>query len=93
MTTAWHELQHEPISWEMFLDIDEDVRRDLEIVDGYVVPRDQRSRDHQKVATRLSPAFETAAAPLRPSPLCADNAHYVKLRFCSTHPSTYAPGR
>lgn len=61
MTIAWHELQHEPITWEMFLDIDEDVRRDLEIVDGYVVPREQRSREHQKVATRLSLALETAA--------------------------------
>ena len=61
MTTAWHDLQHEPITWEMFLDIDEDIRRDLEIVDGYVVPREQRSREHQKVATRLSLALETAA--------------------------------
>ena len=61
MTTAWHDLQHEPISWEMFLDIDEHIRRDLEIVDGYVVPREQRSREHQKVATRLSLALERAA--------------------------------
>ena len=61
MTTAWHDVQHGPITWEMFLDIDEDVRRDLEIVDGYVVPREQRGRDHQKVATRLSLALETAA--------------------------------
>jgi Uma2 family endonuclease len=59
--TVWHELQHEPITWEMFLDIDKDVRRDLEIVDGYVVPREQRGRDHQKVATRLSLALEGAA--------------------------------
>jgi hypothetical protein len=61
MTTSWHGPQHEPISWEMFLDIDEDIRRDLEIVDGYGVPREQRSREHQKVATRLSLALETAA--------------------------------
>jgi hypothetical protein len=61
MTTPWHDVQHEPISWERFLDIDEEIRRDLEIVDGYVVPREQRSRDHQKVATRLSLALETAA--------------------------------
>lgn len=61
MTTAWHGRQHEPITWEMFLDIDEEVRRDLEIVDGYVVPREQRSREHQKVATRLSLVLETAA--------------------------------
>jgi Uma2 family endonuclease len=61
MTTDWSELQHEPITWEMFLDIDAEVRRDLEIVDGYVVPREQRGRDHQKVATRLSLALETSA--------------------------------
>ena len=61
MTTAWHDVQHEPITWEMFLEIDDDLRRDLEIVDGFVVPREQRSRDHQKVATRLSLALETAA--------------------------------
>lgn len=59
--TVWHELQHAPITWEMFLDIDEDLRRDLEIVDGYVVPREQRGRDHQKVGTRLSLALERAA--------------------------------
>jgi hypothetical protein len=46
MTTAWHDLQHEPITWEMFLDIAEEIRRDLEIVDGYVVPREQRGREH-----------------------------------------------
>ena len=61
MTTSWYELQHEPITWETFLDIGGDLRRDLEIVDGYVVPREQRSREHQKVATRLSLALETAA--------------------------------
>jgi Uma2 family endonuclease len=59
--TVWHEQQHEPITWEMFLDIDEDIRRDLEIVDGFVVPREQRGREHQKVATRLSMALEQAA--------------------------------
>jgi Uma2 family endonuclease len=61
LTTAWREHQHEPVSWEMFLDIDDSIRRDLEIVDGCVVPREQRSREHQKVATRLSLALEAAA--------------------------------
>jgi Uma2 family endonuclease len=59
--TAWPEPRHSPISWEAFLDIDREIRRDLEIVDGYVVPREQRGRDHQKVATRLSLALEAAA--------------------------------
>jgi hypothetical protein len=30
----------------MFLEIDEDIRRDLEIVNDYVVPRGQRGREH-----------------------------------------------
>ncbi|WP_119726443.1 Uma2 family endonuclease [Thermomonospora amylolytica] len=59
--TIWHEHQHEPITWEAYLDIDEETRRDLELVDGYVVPREQRGRDHQKVATRLSLALEREA--------------------------------
>ncbi|MFB4295653.1 Uma2 family endonuclease [Actinomadura sp. NTSP31] len=58
---VWHRQQHEPITWEMFLEFDEGIRRDLEIVDGYVVPREQRGREHQKVATRLSLALEQAA--------------------------------
>ncbi|WUI02932.1 hypothetical protein OHR68_14350 [Spirillospora sp. NBC_00431] len=59
--TVWHVQQHEPITWEMFLEIDEDIRRDMEVVDGFVVPREQRGRDHQKVGTRLSLALEQAA--------------------------------
>lgn len=61
MSVAWDDVQREPITWESYLEINEDVRRDLEIVDGYVVPREQRGRDHQKVATRVSMALETAA--------------------------------
>jgi Uma2 family endonuclease len=59
--TVWPEPQHEPISWETFLDIDEDIRRDLELVDGYVIPREPRGREHQKVGARLSNALEAAA--------------------------------
>ncbi|WP_378733755.1 Uma2 family endonuclease [Nocardia brasiliensis] len=61
MTVSWQGPQHAPIAWEAFLDLDEDIRRELEIVDGYVVPREQRGRDHQKVGTRLSLALERAA--------------------------------
>lgn len=61
MAMAWTESQRDPITWEMFLDIDEDIRRDLEVVDGFVIPREQRGRDHQKVATRFSIALEAAA--------------------------------
>lgn len=45
----------------MFLEIDEETRQDLEIVDGYVVPREQRGGVHQKVGTRLSIALEQGA--------------------------------
>ena len=61
MSTAWSEPQRDPLSWEQYLDLDEDVRRQLEIVDGYVVPREQRDRAHQKVGFRVSAALEQAA--------------------------------
>ncbi|MET8648276.1 Uma2 family endonuclease [Nocardia aurea] len=61
MTVIWQGPQPTPIDWVTFLDIEEDVRRELEIVDGFVVPREQRGRDHQKVGTRLSLALERAA--------------------------------
>lgn len=61
VTASRPRAQQEPIAWEAFLDLDEDIRRELEIVDGYVVPREQRGRDHQKVGTRLSLALEQAA--------------------------------
>lgn len=85
MTTAWPDPQREPITWEMFLDIDEETRRDLEIVDGYVVPREQRSREHQKVATRPSLALETAAVQqMRKSggteSLAGRAGHYVHVK-------------
>lgn len=56
--TVWHAPQRGPLTWETFLDIDESVRADLEIVDGYAIPREQRGRGHQKVGTRLSLALE-----------------------------------
>lgn len=53
MTTAWAEPQRAPLTWEMFLGIAPETRRDLEIVDGYLVPREQRSSEHQAVLRRL----------------------------------------
>lgn len=61
MTIAWAEPQREPITWEKYLDIDEGLRQQLEIVDGYVIPREQRGPDHQKVGFRLAAALEEAA--------------------------------
>ncbi|WP_344891978.1 Uma2 family endonuclease [Actinomadura meridiana] len=51
-----------PITWETFLGLDQDVQRDLEIVDGVPVPREERTREHQKVGARLAQALEQAAA-------------------------------
>ncbi|QVQ52634.1 Uma2 family endonuclease [Spiractinospora alimapuensis] len=61
MSTVGAEPRHHPVSWEEFLDLDSDLRRDLEIVEGYVFPRGRRAREHQKVARRLSAALEAAA--------------------------------
>ncbi|MBH0775912.1 Uma2 family endonuclease [Nocardia bovistercoris] len=61
MTVSWQAPQPTPIDWATFLEIEPDIRRDLEIVDGFVVPREQRGRDHQKVGTRLSLALERVA--------------------------------
>lgn len=61
MTTAWAEPQRAPLTWEMFLAIDPEVRRDLEIVDGYLVPREQRSSEHQAVLWQLLSILEEAA--------------------------------
>jgi len=61
VTISWHGSQPQPITWEQYLDLDEAIRRDLEIVDGFIVPREQRSREHQQVGTRLSLALEGAA--------------------------------
>ncbi|MGF6888161.1 Uma2 family endonuclease [Nocardia sp. GAS34] len=62
MSLPWRgRFQEAPITWEEFLQIDEDTRQTLEIVDGYVIPREQRDSKHQKVGTRLSNALEEAA--------------------------------
>jgi len=55
------QIQKAPITWDEFLSIDEDIRRDVEIVDGYVIPREQRDARHQKVGARISNALEEAA--------------------------------
>ncbi|WP_236543871.1 Uma2 family endonuclease [Spiractinospora alimapuensis] len=59
--TAWAEPQRAPLTWEMFLGIDPETRRDLELVDGYLVPREQRSSEHQAVLRRLLSILEEAA--------------------------------
>jgi len=62
MSFPWRgQVQEAPLSWEEFLQIDEDIRRTVEIVDGYVVPREQRDSKHQKVGSRLSNALEESA--------------------------------
>lgn len=47
---------------EAYLALDEETRRDLEVVDGVAVPREQRSRGHQKTGRRLADALESGIA-------------------------------
>ncbi|MFE3445428.1 Uma2 family endonuclease [Nocardia sp. NPDC059180] len=61
MTVSWNTTQPAPISWEEFLGLGVELRRESELVDGYLVPREQRSRNHQKVGARVSNALERAA--------------------------------
>jgi hypothetical protein len=62
MSFPWRgPVQDAPIGWEEFLQIDEDIRHSVEIVDGYVIPREQRDSKHQKVGSGLSNALEEAA--------------------------------
>ncbi|MFE1593567.1 hypothetical protein [Nocardia sp. NPDC058705] len=62
MSIPWRgRFQDSSITWEQYLDIDEADQRNLEIVDGYVVPREQRDSCHQQVASCLSNAVEVSA--------------------------------
>jgi len=54
--------RHEPITLDDYLAIDPDVRREIEVVDGIAMPREQRSRRHQKAGFRIAEALESAAA-------------------------------
>lgn len=85
--------QGEPISWDEFLEIDPDVLRELEIVDGYLVPREQRSRTHQKVGTRLSLAWEQAVvAEMRRTPeSCYETNTEVDVLLWEVPPTARKP--
>ncbi|MFI6899920.1 Uma2 family endonuclease [Nonomuraea sp. NPDC050394] len=43
---------------DAYLALDEETRRDIEVVDGVAVAREQRSRGHQKTGRRLAEALE-----------------------------------
>lgn len=54
-----------PLSLDDYLALDEQARRDIEVVEGTPVPREQRSRAHQKTGFRIAEAFEGAVAKFR----------------------------
>jgi len=47
-----------PLTLEDYLRLDEEIRRDAEVVEGVLVPREQRDRAHQKTGFRLAEATE-----------------------------------
>lgn len=65
MATGWPEPQRDPIAWEEYLALDTDVRREVEIVDGYLVPRERRTSQHQRVVTLLLGILGEAVASAR----------------------------
>jgi Uma2 family endonuclease len=60
----WQE-RSDPISLDEYHDLDDDVRREIEVVDGVVVRREKRGRPHQKTAFRLAESLEGAVAKFR----------------------------
>ncbi|MFD0856285.1 Uma2 family endonuclease [Actinomadura adrarensis] len=53
------------LTLDEYYELDEDVRRDIEITDGVILRREQRSRAHQKTASRLGNALELQIAKFR----------------------------
>jgi Uma2 family endonuclease len=54
-----------PTTLDEYFALDEDLRRETELIDGVIVPREQRGRKHQKTGFRLAEAIESAVAKLR----------------------------
>ncbi|WP_433230647.1 Uma2 family endonuclease [Actinomadura formosensis] len=54
-----------PLTLEEYLALDEEVRRESEVVEGNLIPREPRDRPHQKTAFRLAGAFEAAVLKYR----------------------------
>ncbi|TDD86232.1 Uma2 family endonuclease [Actinomadura rubrisoli] len=57
MSANWPDRPN-PLTLDAYLALAEEVRREIEVVDGNVVPREERGRPHQKTAFRLASAFE-----------------------------------
>jgi Uma2 family endonuclease len=57
--------QQELLSLAGYLALDEEVRRESEVVEGHLVAREPRDRPHQKTAFRLANAFEAAVLKYR----------------------------
>ncbi|MFA1540998.1 Uma2 family endonuclease [Actinomadura monticuli] len=66
MTMSEMDFQQQSLmSLEEYLELDEDVRRDSEVVEGHLVAREPRDRPHQKTAFRLANALEAAVLKYR----------------------------
>ncbi|POM24657.1 hypothetical protein BTM25_32910 [Actinomadura rubteroloni] len=64
MTTSWPG-RHEPTTLDEYLALDAEMRREVELVDGTITPREKRDRRHQKTGFRLAEAIESAVAKAR----------------------------
>ncbi|CNE82935.1 Uncharacterized protein conserved in cyanobacteria [Mycobacterium tuberculosis] len=57
--------QQNLMSLEEYLELDEDVQRDSEVIEGVLVAREPRRRPHQRTGFRIAQAFEVAVAKYR----------------------------
>jgi Uma2 family endonuclease len=62
VSTAWQGRMRGPLSWQDYLAIAPEVRRELEIVDGHLMQRELRDDAHRAVVTRLLGVLGEAAA-------------------------------
>jgi Uma2 family endonuclease len=49
-----------PLTLDEYLALDEELQRETEVVEGNLIPREERGRPHQKTGFRLANALETA---------------------------------
>jgi len=65
VATNWQSISRHPLSLEDYLRLDEEIRKEAEVVEGVLVSREQRDRAHQKTGFRLAEAMESSAAKFR----------------------------
>lgn len=64
---------------DAYLALDEETRRDIEVVEGVATPREQRNREHQKTGRRLANALESGIERHRRSLSRPENAPSVEV--------------